>query len=166
MSAAYGRIFVMPRSRSQDVHVGQEIRRLRLARGWSQEQLAEAAGGTWNQALVSQIEGGRTRNPGIDRISDLAAALETSVDRLLNPAPPLALVPDPPATDARSIERDLLAFAEDRPDIMRTLERLRDRNTEETYLAALKVIHRFLIYGIEEAADRFGLSEAPPPQKS
>lgn len=60
-------------------HVGQEIRRLREARSWSQAQLAVYAGSS--QPTVNQIETGK-RNPSTATLQKLAEALEVPVSEL------------------------------------------------------------------------------------
>ena len=62
---------------------GARVRELRLARGLSQEQLAERAG--LHRTYVSSLERGR-RNVGLDNILDLAAALEVPAARLFQDA--------------------------------------------------------------------------------
>lgn len=55
------------------IQVGKTIRGLRLARGWTQEELAERAG--LHSTYVGGIERGR-RNVGLDNIVKLARGLE------------------------------------------------------------------------------------------
>jgi len=62
---------------------GARVRALRLARGLSQEQLAERAG--LHRTYVSSLERGQ-RNVGLDNILDLAAALEVPTARLFQDA--------------------------------------------------------------------------------
>lgn len=58
---------------------GARVRELRLARGLSQEQLAERAG--LHRTYISSLERGQ-RNVGLDNILDLAAALEVPAAHL------------------------------------------------------------------------------------
>ncbi|MGE0760425.1 MAG: helix-turn-helix domain-containing protein [Pirellulaceae bacterium] len=60
--------------------VGLNVQRLRKNRGWSQEDLAFACG--LHRTYVSGVERG-IRNPTIVILAKIAAALETSPDRLL-----------------------------------------------------------------------------------
>ena len=59
------------------------IRRLRMAQGWSQEQLAEAA--QFHRTYVSQLERCVT-NISIDGLERLAQALGVDVIELLRPS--------------------------------------------------------------------------------
>lgn len=59
------------------------VKRLRVRRGWSQEELAAIAG-EMRQAVISQIETGRA-NPTMVTLEQIAAALEVRVYDLLKP---------------------------------------------------------------------------------
>ena len=59
------------------------VRALRLAKGLSQEQLAERAG--LHRTYVSSLERGQ-RNVGLDNILDLAAALDVPAAELFRDA--------------------------------------------------------------------------------
>ena len=61
------------------LRVGRAIRRLRLARGFSQEQLAERAGGSGKH--IGAIERGQA-NVGLDALGRIAAALSVDVEVL------------------------------------------------------------------------------------
>lgn len=61
--------------------IGQNVRRVRLAHGWSQELLAERIG--LEPLSVSRIETGRTA-PSISALADLADALEVPLARLVD----------------------------------------------------------------------------------
>lgn len=60
--------------------VGDNIKQLREAKGFSQRQLAQEAG--ISQAMLCQIERG-TKNPSLPVALDLAGALEVRVERLI-----------------------------------------------------------------------------------
>ena len=61
--------------------LGQNVRRLRDAKGWSQEEYADRAG--IHRTYVSDIERGR-RNPTITVVEKLAAPLGVEPGRLLD----------------------------------------------------------------------------------
>jgi transcriptional regulator with XRE-family HTH domain len=64
--------------------VGRNVRRLRLERGLTQEQLAELSG--FSQFYISSLELGR-RNPTIVSLFELAQALQSTPAELLMPRP-------------------------------------------------------------------------------
>ena len=61
--------------------LGRNIRKLREARGWSQEDYADRAG--IHRTYVSDIERGR-RNPTITVVEKLAAPLEVTAGQLID----------------------------------------------------------------------------------
>ena len=61
---------------------GEQVRRLRLSRGWSQEELAQRAGRHWT--YIGGIERGE-RNITIQVIADLARALGVEIRDLFPP---------------------------------------------------------------------------------
>jgi transcriptional regulator with XRE-family HTH domain len=66
------------------------VRLLRKARGLSMDQLVEqlrAAGRPWWSSTLTRIEGGQ-RHLDCDDLAGLAAALDVTVQRLLEPVPP------------------------------------------------------------------------------
>jgi len=63
------------------VRLGRNVRQLREARGWSQEDYADRAG--IHRTYVSDIERGR-RNPTITVVEKLAAPLGVAPGELLN----------------------------------------------------------------------------------
>ena len=65
------------------VRLGQNIRRLREAKGWSQEDYADRAG--IHRTYVSEIERGK-RNPTISVVARLAAPLDVAAGKLLDDA--------------------------------------------------------------------------------
>lgn len=160
----YEQVVFMPLRPEPMRHIGKEIRRQREARGWSQERLAEAAGPEWDQSRVSQIETGKNRNPSLDKLLDLAAALDTTVDTFFAAfaARDLTAVPNGAALSDAQVASDLLAFASARPDILDTMARLRERNTAETYARALRRIHRHIISEVELAAEESTPSSRQP----
>jgi transcriptional regulator with XRE-family HTH domain len=77
--------------------VGEEVKRLRQARGWTQEQLAVYASSS--QPTVNLLEAGK-RNPSAATLEKLARALEVDVVDLF-PKPP---TPQPSLEDAAQSE--------------------------------------------------------------
>ena len=61
--------------------LGRNVRKLREARGWSQEDYADRAG--IHRTYVSDIERGR-RNPTITVVEKLAAPLEVTAGQLID----------------------------------------------------------------------------------
>jgi transcriptional regulator with XRE-family HTH domain len=62
----------------------EKMRRLRQKRGWTQADLAERA--QVDQATISSLELGRIKNPTIDTIRRVAAALDVDLDDLYPPS--------------------------------------------------------------------------------
>jgi transcriptional regulator with XRE-family HTH domain len=62
--------------------IGRNVRRLRLAKGWTQEELANHSG--FSQQYISGLERGR-RNPTIVTVYELAQVLGASHLHLLEP---------------------------------------------------------------------------------
>ncbi|MGQ9755705.1 MAG: helix-turn-helix domain-containing protein, partial [Desulfotomaculales bacterium] len=70
----------MTTQRGDGMHPGEKIRKLRRAAGYTQEQLAAAAG--LSQQYLSDIETGRHR-PSLRALETIAGALKTSAAALL-----------------------------------------------------------------------------------
>lgn len=62
---------------------GEELRQLRLAKGFTQQQLAERSGSGVSQGGISDLETGRWTNPKTGTLRDIAAALPVSYVRML-----------------------------------------------------------------------------------
>jgi transcriptional regulator with XRE-family HTH domain len=77
--------------------VGEEVKRLRQAKGWTQEQLAVYAGSS--QPTVNLLEAGK-RNPSASTLEKLARALEVEVVDLF----PKPQTPQPSLEDAAQSE--------------------------------------------------------------
>jgi transcriptional regulator with XRE-family HTH domain len=77
--------------------VGEEVKRLRQAKGWTQEQLAVYAGSS--QPTVNLLEAGK-RNPSASTLEKLARALEVEVVELF----PKLETPQPSLEDAAQSE--------------------------------------------------------------
>lgn len=63
--------------------VGTNVRTLRVAKGWTQEQFAERSG--FSQQYISGLESGR-RNPTVLSLFELAQALDVAPAELLQPS--------------------------------------------------------------------------------
>ena len=74
----------MPRTHPNLI-LAQNLRRLRLARGWSQEELAERCG--LHRTYVGAIERGE-RNITLETLNDLAVALDLLPAALISNASP------------------------------------------------------------------------------
>ena len=61
--------------------VGEKIRKFRKAKGWTQQQLADALG--VKQPMIGQYENGK-RNPKIETAKGIAKALGVSFTDLIN----------------------------------------------------------------------------------
>ncbi|MFH0764491.1 MAG: helix-turn-helix transcriptional regulator [Candidatus Omnitrophota bacterium] len=61
--------------------IAEEIKRVRIKKGLSQEKLARLANISYN--TVVKIETGSTPNPGVKTISKIARALSVTVDKLI-----------------------------------------------------------------------------------
>jgi transcriptional regulator with XRE-family HTH domain len=57
------------------------IRELREKKGWSQSELSRRSG--VKQGVLSYIESGRTKHPRSDTLAAIAAALGTTVEKLI-----------------------------------------------------------------------------------
>ena len=62
-------------------NIGVTLRKIREARGISQEKLARSADVSNN--TIIKIEAGKNQNPTLDTLKRIAKALETSVDDLI-----------------------------------------------------------------------------------
>ena len=61
--------------------IANNIKTLRHKSHWTQEQLAQRAGISYNTLI--KIESGRIKNPSVDTAYKIARALGTTIDRLL-----------------------------------------------------------------------------------
>lgn len=84
--------------------VAARIRELRLALGWSQEELAEQA--TLSRDAIARIERG-DRGPRLDTLELIANALEIPLPKLLDVEEPLPQRKKEGRNLARSLERSL-----------------------------------------------------------
>ena len=91
--------------------LGERLRRLRMARRWSQRELAERAG--VRQALISQLESGKQQDTTSTNVRKLAFALGVTVDYLTGYNGPIA--PDVTPGRARFVEEAALSLATTSP---------------------------------------------------
>ena len=61
--------------------LGERIKALKTAKGWTTQQLADAAG--LPPDTINKIISGATKNPNFDTLRRLASALDTTVDKLM-----------------------------------------------------------------------------------
>lgn len=66
---------------SQENKIGKNIRKLRQAKGLSQDRLSKAADVSYNSII--KLETGGITNPTIETLQKIAKALEVQVDDLL-----------------------------------------------------------------------------------
>lgn len=88
-----------------DALVRQRIRALRVARGWSLDDLAGRC--FFSAATLSRMETGR-RRIGLDQLTAMARALDTSIDHLVAPADDRDVVIRPHQDDDRGMTTWLL----------------------------------------------------------
>jgi transcriptional regulator with XRE-family HTH domain len=89
-----------------DALVRQRIRALRVARGWSLDDLASRC--FFSAATLSRMETGH-RRIGLDQLSAMARALGTSIDHLVEPEDDRDVVIRPQQDEARGMTRWLLS---------------------------------------------------------
>jgi 8-oxo-dGTP diphosphatase len=121
-----------------EVLAGQELRRLRVARGWTQESVAakmRAYGYTWHQTMVAKIEAG-TRPLRVKELADLAALFGVSLARLTLPQIPL----DETEAEIAELEPELTAAEQ------RMVAAEADRKAVEGSLQAAGDIHAEAVY--------------------
>ncbi len=70
-------------SRTLGEAVGAELTRLRVARGWSQQKLADALG--YTERYIGQLERG-VKSPTLRTIADIAQAFSTTPSNILRAA--------------------------------------------------------------------------------
>ncbi len=80
-----GRVPYRQYDRSREARSVERVRELRTRRGLSQTALAERAG--WGKARLCDLEKGRTPNPSLRTLQEIARALDVEVyDLLVRPA--------------------------------------------------------------------------------
>jgi transcriptional regulator with XRE-family HTH domain len=107
----------MERAEALRQRVGRNVKRLRLAKGWSQDDLAGRVGNT--DRHVSQIERGET-NLTIDYIGKIATSLSTDAgDLFFNDDPSLA---QPPGAIAIFVSPDELKLLEQARQVLSRMQ--------------------------------------------
>jgi transcriptional regulator with XRE-family HTH domain len=91
---------------SVDTLVRQRLRGLRSARGWSLEALAARTG--FNASTISRLETGR-RRLALDLLVPIAAALDTTIDELVDTTTDADVVIRPDHDEAQGITRWFLS---------------------------------------------------------
>jgi len=66
--------------------IGQQLRELRLALGWSLREVERRTGGRVHNAYLSQIETGRTKDPSVDLVATLAQLYGADLWQLMHRA--------------------------------------------------------------------------------
>lgn len=90
------------------------IKELRLARGWTQEQLADLAG--TNKGYISQLESGK-REPSAETLRSLATAFNVEAVHMIESSTP---------TDAATV-RMLMIFEQLSPDDQAAIQHMAER---------------------------------------
>ena len=88
------------------LRTGEQIREIRIRRGYNQEQLAEMA--NLNRVTVAKYESGKVE-PGAQALSRIADALEVTVDELLGRETE-ELSNDPQSYVPKTIEAKIVSF--------------------------------------------------------
>jgi transcriptional regulator with XRE-family HTH domain len=117
---------VMPPSDAADARalarlIGERVRELRTARGWSMSSLATRAG--IGKATLSEIEAGQ-RNPTVETLYAIAAELQIGLSELLTERGSAAL--PPPVVRGAAVEATLVAAYRD-PSVTTEIYRLQIR---------------------------------------
>ena len=64
------------------MNLGENIKKYRLKAGLSREKLAFKCDGKFSSAHLLRVENGQVKNPGIEMVKAIAAALGISIDLL------------------------------------------------------------------------------------
>jgi transcriptional regulator with XRE-family HTH domain len=65
-------------------YLAENVKRLRMARGWTQSQFGEKIGPTWPQTRISEMESGRF-NRNLKALDQVARALRVPAHKLIGP---------------------------------------------------------------------------------
>ena len=85
--------------------IGDMIRDSRLAKGWTQRQLAEASG--ISLGYIKQLEQGNKPNPTVSTLEKLAGALDVPLDAFAGQPPPPLEFPAPELQAAGLSEEEI-----------------------------------------------------------
>jgi transcriptional regulator with XRE-family HTH domain len=143
--------------------LGRAVRQLRKEQGLTQTELADRIGGGMSQAYISAIERGKLERPTLEKLQDIARGLGVSYNRLAAAA---GFIQEEdgaaqPKSEVEQIYDDLIAAVADRPQVLRTLRRLRGKDPS-AYHRALIIIRNWVAAGmqtlddLEEEGDRGG----------
>lgn len=119
--------------------LGAEIRRLRLARGWTQDELRDRA--EIGQSTISALENGKQEQTSLEYLQRLARAFGVSVNVFLRAAgimeeeaPQVAGI-DAVFADVADLLREVA-----RPEAIEELRRLRESTSPEVYREAVRAL--------------------------
>lgn len=132
---------------------GEYMRRVREARDLRQDDVERLSDGELSQNYISSVETGKNQRPSYEKLSVFARVYKVNVNVLLRR---LYGVPEEDVEkdqEISDVDRDLLMFADERPDLKEALERVRDANTTDDWEIVKRIIHRSLISGAESALD-------------
>lgn len=119
--------------------LGAEIKRLRLARGWTQDQLSEVA--VVGQSTISALENGRQEQTSLEYLQRLARAFKVSINVLLRAA---GIMDDDEAelSTREAVFRDIATLLRELApaETIDELEAMRDHELAETYEGAVRAL--------------------------
>ncbi|KIL41897.1 transcriptional regulator [Gordoniibacillus kamchatkensis] len=100
--------------------LGKRVRELRMERGLTLSELAEAAGVA--KSYLSTIERDIHSNPSVHLLDKIAAALDVSLNQLVRPDTPEPESGPPPAQEWYDLFRDALNSGISRKELKRMIE--------------------------------------------
>ncbi|HEX4264531.1 MAG TPA: response regulator [Verrucomicrobiae bacterium] len=134
---------------------GMAIKAWRGRSGFSQEELAWRAG--LHRTYVADIERG-ARNPSLQSIQKLAAALRLSFSTLFEP---FGDIPHPPGTDQPGQQADILFVEDDADDVALTMEAFRRANVKNSIHVASDGVEALEYLFSNESGNRGTLKNRP-----
>lgn len=135
---------------------GEYMRRVRESRGLRQDDVEAASDGQLSQNYISGVETGKNQRPSYEKLAVFARVYKVHVNVLLRRLYGVPDEDDRGEYELSDVDRDLLMFADERPDLKEALERVRDANTLDDWDVVKRIIHRSLISGAESALDAVG----------